>query len=151
MKIYSNSKGMHYFMENCPLTLYIDTNRHIFRYRLYTPEGTIFISMYFYVIFPRNLVQNKSTPCCTKLDVTLNKIISLLHKDDILSFHVWFSYFVLSSFGYLNLYFEISECLFIKLLGIPNQSFISQYKQMCFLTKDPMYTPAENKNHALQY
>ena len=43
---------MHYFMENCPLTLYIDTNRHIFRYRLYTPEGTIFISMYFYVIFP---------------------------------------------------------------------------------------------------
>lgn len=148
MKIYSNSKGMHYFMENCPLTLYIDTNRHIFRYRLYTPEGTIFISMYFYVIFPRNLVQNKSTPC-TKLDVTLNKIISLLHKDDILSFHVWFSYFVLSSFGYLNLYFEISKYLFIKLLGIPNQSFISQYKQMCFLTKDPMYIPAENKNHAL--
>lgn len=64
-------------MENCPLTLYIDTKRHIFRYWLCTPEGTIFISMYFYVISPRNLVQNKSTPCCTKLDVTLNKIISL--------------------------------------------------------------------------
>ena len=52
MKIYSNCKGMHYFMENCPLSLYMNTNRHIFRYLLYTPEGTSFISMCFYVNFP---------------------------------------------------------------------------------------------------
>lgn len=105
-------------MENCPLTLYTDTNRHIFRYWLYTPEGTIFISMYFYVIFP--VILSRINPlCCTKAGCDFNKIISLLHKDDIL--HSMSGFPILSSsFGYLSLYFEISKYLFIKLLGIPN-------------------------------
>lgn len=64
-------------MENGLLTLYMDTNRHILRYLVCTPEGTSLT--YQHVLlrkFPHHLsAQNKSIPFCTKLDVILNIII----------------------------------------------------------------------------